>query len=74
MNGTKLSHSIVYLHAEGIEVETENTGGGCMVDSIVLSNGYTITLNEDEFAVYKDKEDFDINPLLWCSFDTTEDN
>lgn len=40
------------------EIYTENTGGGCMVDFIVLKNGALVAINEEYVGVYKNRDDF----------------
>ncbi len=40
------------------KIETENTGGGCMVDIITLWNGKVIVISEDYTGVYQSKEAF----------------
>jgi uncharacterized protein YlzI (FlbEa/FlbD family) len=40
------------------KIETENTGGGSMVDIITLWNGKVIVISEDYAAVYQSKEAF----------------
>jgi len=39
-------------------VITENTGGGTMVDFIILKDGRVIGVNEDYVVLYKSMEDF----------------
>jgi hypothetical protein len=40
------------------KIETENTGGGCMVDILTLWNGKVIVISEDYVAAYQSKEAF----------------
>jgi hypothetical protein len=40
------------------KIETENTGGGTMVDILTLWNGKVIVVSEDYVGVYKSKEAF----------------
>ena len=40
------------------KIETENTGGGSMVDIITLWNGKVIVISEDYVAAYQSKEAF----------------
>lgn len=46
-------------HGEFIEkIETVNTGGGCVVDFIHLSNGQVLTLNDECILLWNSTEDF----------------
>jgi hypothetical protein len=40
------------------KIETENTGGGCMVDILTLWNGQVIVVNDECIGVYSSKDDF----------------
>jgi len=40
------------------KIETENTGGGTMVDILTLWNGRVIVVNDECIGVYPSKEDF----------------
>ncbi len=40
------------------KVETENTGGGSMVDFIYLSDGRVMTLNDECVCIFESAEDF----------------
>ena len=40
------------------KIETENTGGGCMVDILTLWNGKVIVISEDYVGIYQSKEAF----------------
>ena len=39
-------------------VTTENTGGGCMVDFVLLYNGQVLGLNDECVVLYDNMEDF----------------
>jgi hypothetical protein len=40
------------------KIETENTGGGTMVDILTLWNGRVIVVSDEYVGVYTSKEDF----------------
>jgi hypothetical protein len=40
-----------------VDVETENTGGGCMVDLIKLDNGLTVAVSDEFVGLYRDADD-----------------
>ena len=40
------------------EMYTEGTGGGCMVDFIVLKFGKVLAISDEMVAVYNSEEDF----------------
>ena len=43
--------------SEIISIETENTGGGCMVDLITLKNGKVLAISCDYIGLYDSIED-----------------
>lgn len=40
------------------EIATENTGGGCMVDFVTMTDGRVLSLNDEAIGVYASKEAF----------------
>lgn len=40
------------------KITTENTGGGCMVDFIYLSDGRVMTLNDECVCIFESVQDF----------------
>ena len=38
-------------------VQTVNTGGGCMVDYVILADGHVIGLNDDCVVLYASMDD-----------------
>ncbi len=40
-------------------IETEQTGGGVMLDYVTLKNGYVIVIGEDMVCVYRSMDDFE---------------
>ena len=45
-----------FAHIDG--VETENTGGHCMVDFVILKDGRVLGISEDCVCLYESMEDF----------------
>lgn len=41
------------------KIETVNTGGGCMVDLLTLSDGRVIGINDECVALYESMDTFD---------------
>jgi len=40
------------------KIETQNTGGGCMVDIITLHCGRVLVINEDHVCMYENEDAF----------------
>ena len=40
-----------------IQIQSHNTGGGCMVDYIEMTNGMIVGINDESIVLYKDWED-----------------
>lgn len=39
------------------QIQSCNTGGGCMVDYIEMTNGMIVGINDESIVLYKDWED-----------------
>ena len=39
-------------------IESENTGGGCLVDFVVLKDGRVIGINDEYLCIYKSMDSF----------------
>jgi len=50
------------------KIETENTGGGCMVDFVTLWDGRVIAINDEMLCMYESLKHF------WDSVDSGEPN
>ena len=48
------------------DVRTENTGGGCMVDFVTLTDGRVIAINDEMLCMYESEKHF------WDSVDSGE--
>jgi hypothetical protein len=40
------------------KVDTQNTGGGCMVDIVHLENGHVLGINDEYVCLYESERDF----------------
>lgn len=49
---------ITNLTSEVVKLETVNTGGGCLVDLITLSNGMVLGVNEECVCLYPNEAAF----------------
>jgi hypothetical protein len=49
-------------------VKTENTGGGCMVDFVILDDRRVIAINDEMICVYQSEKHF------WDSVDSGDSN
>jgi hypothetical protein len=41
-----------------VSIETENSGGGCWLDFVTLSNGSVLVVNDEYAGLYASKEAF----------------
>ncbi len=46
------------------KINTEQTGGGIMVDFIELANGKIIAISDDAIGIYKNMEDYEAGKAL----------
>lgn len=41
-------------------IETEQTGGGCMVDTVTLTNGIVLSLTDESVIICRNRESLDL--------------